>query len=117
MKATFIGNPNDDKDNVTAVTQYGVTFPLNVPVELPDAVTSAQRKKLANNNHFEVDGFVDVASLSAIHTTLPTKPVPLVADVTIDADADALRAESDALIEEAITGNPAVKVRKSKKTD
>ncbi len=57
MKVTFIGNPDDERDNLNAVKLFGVTFPLNVPVELPDEVTPAQRKKLAGNNHFAVEGY------------------------------------------------------------
>lgn len=55
MIATFIGNPNDAKDSTSSCTIFGVHFPLNVPIRLPETVTAAQRKKLAINNHFVVD--------------------------------------------------------------
>jgi len=57
MQVTFIGNPDDDRDNINAVKLFGVTFPLNVKVELPEDVTEAQRKKLAGNNHFVIEGY------------------------------------------------------------
>jgi hypothetical protein len=57
MKATFIGNPHDERDNATSLKMFDVLFPLNVAVDLPETLTPAQIKKLAGNNHFVVDGY------------------------------------------------------------
>lgn len=65
MKVTFIGNPDDERDSATSVKLFDVAFPLNVPVELPETVTAAQRKKLAGNNHFIVEGYEPEAATPA----------------------------------------------------
>lgn len=49
MKFRFIGNPRDPKDARASVTCYGITFPLNEPVEVED---EAIIKKLSGNPHF-----------------------------------------------------------------
>ena len=49
MEFKFIGNPRDPNDNKGAVTFYGITFPLNIPVKVDNPVAI---KKLMGNTHF-----------------------------------------------------------------
>ena len=50
-KITFIGDPRGG-DNPATCEMFGITFPLNVPVEVDD---EAHFAKLARNSHFTAE--------------------------------------------------------------
>lgn len=78
MKLTFIGNPNDPSDNKGSVIINGVTFPLNLAVEVDDVKFA----RLAKNSHFRVGGD------AVVETAVPESP---------DLDKAALTAQAEAL--------------------
>lgn len=55
MRATYRGDPNDERDRTEGATFAGIWFPRDEAIDVPDTLTEAQRRKLANHNHFIVD--------------------------------------------------------------
>jgi hypothetical protein len=52
MKVVFIGNPRDPADNKGSITMFGLTFPLNIPVDVSGSAPFAG--KLRGNREFRV---------------------------------------------------------------
>jgi hypothetical protein len=54
MQFKYVGNPFDSLDSREAIVAFGIMFPRDIPVDVPDQRIA---KKLMGNNHFViVDG-------------------------------------------------------------
>lgn len=69
-KITFTGDPNPNATNPASLDHLGVTFPLGVPVDVPDDVA----QKLATHSHFSVGG--KKAEPPAVPPAAPPADVP-----------------------------------------
>lgn len=90
MKATFIGHPSDRRDANGSVTFYGVTFPLNEPVDISHLAPKHQ-DKLRGNGHFRVTD-EDAPEAPKPARPVPVEPEPPVLHPAMTAEAEAKRA-------------------------